>query len=218
MVTGEPTVTGDAKDNLQVLWGEGLSSLGIVYNETRVPGQAVITIPTGPKANGGTAPVKNVEIIVNFANNATSGSYVLSGGMGVVNFKLVDDLEYAYTNGRFNFDTLDVARARFVEDGPFELFFYGLYKAYNGPYLQGCTFGSELVEKVEFESSDPSILQVTKNLSKATLKLAPRLLPPAKTAAAILPLPSPSACRMPREPKQPRSATPSRCSATRMWK
>lgn len=170
VVTGEPTVTGDAKDNLQVLWGEGMSSLGIVYNETQVPGQAVITIPTGPKANGGTAPVKNVEIIVNFANNATSGSYVLSGGMGVVNFKLVDDLEYAYTNGRFNFDTLDVARARFVEDGPFELFFYGLYKEYNGPYLQGCTFGSELVEKVEFESSDPSILQVTKNLSKATLK------------------------------------------------
>lgn len=170
VVTGEPTVTGDAKDNLQVLWGEGLSSLGIVYNETQVPGQAVITIPTGPKANGGTAPVKNVEIIVNFANNATSCSYVLSGGMGVVNFKLVDDLEYAYTNGRFNFDTLDVARARFVEDGPFELFFYGLYKEYNGPYLQGCTFGSELVEKVEFESSDPSILQVTKNLSKATLK------------------------------------------------
>lgn len=167
VVTGEPTITGDAKDNLRVLWDEGESSLGIVYNETQVPGQAVITIPTGPKPNGGTAPVRNVQIIVNFANNATSGSYVFSGEAGVVNFKLVDDLEYALRNGRLNFDTLDVTRTRFVEDGSFELFFYGLYSE---EQKRPCTFGSELVEKVEFESSDPSILQVTKNLSKAALK------------------------------------------------
>lgn len=169
VVTGEVTVSGDAAQNLKVLWAKNESCIGIIYKENQVPGQAVITIPTGPKPNGGTAPEKDIQIIVNFGSNPASGSYMLSGGAGVVNYKLMDDLEYAYDNGRFDFNALDVARARFVENGPFELFFYGRYKLYDGS-SEGCTFGSELVEKVEFESSDPTILKVTKKLTKATIK------------------------------------------------
>ena len=169
VVSGEVTVSGDAAQNLEVLWAQNESCIGIIYKENQVPGQAVITIPTGPKPNGGTAPEKDIQIIVNFGSNPASGSYMLSGGAGVVNYKLMDDLEYAYDNGRFDFNALDVARARFVENGPFELFFYGRYKLYDGS-SEGCTFGSELVEKVEFESSDPSILKVTKELTKATIK------------------------------------------------
>lgn len=169
VVTGEPVVTGSAKENIRVLWGENLSCFGIIYLENQVKGQAVITIPTGPKPDGGTAPVKQIQVIINFGNNATSGSYILSGGAGKVNFKLVDSLEYALENGRFNFESLDVARARFVEDGPFELFFYGLYKDSMGFNGNG-TFGSELVESVTFESSDSQILQVTENLEEASLK------------------------------------------------
>lgn len=169
VVAGEVTVSGDAAQNLQVLWAKNESCIGIIYKENQVPGQAVITIPTGPKPNGGTAPEKDIQIIVNFGNNPASGSYMLSGGAGVVNYKLMDDLEYAYDNGRFDFNALDVARARFAENGPFELFFYGRYKPYDGS-PEECTFGSELVEKVEFESSDPTILKVTKNLTKATIK------------------------------------------------
>lgn len=169
VVSGEVTVSGDAAQNLEVLWAQNESCIGIIYKENQVPGQAVITIPTGPKPNGGTAPEKDIQIIVNFGSNPASGSYMLSGGAGVVNYKLMDDLEYAYDNGRFDFNALDVARARFVENSPFELFFYGRYKLYDGS-SEGCTFGSELVEKVEFESSDPSILKVTKELTKATIK------------------------------------------------
>ncbi|OUQ41475.1 hypothetical protein B5E65_11890 [Gemmiger sp. An120] len=170
VITGEVTVTGDAAQNIHVLWAENESCIGIVYKENQVPGQAVISIPTGPKPGSGTAPEKNIQILVNFGNAAAFGQYILSGGTGIVKFKLMDDLEYAYTNGSFNFEALDVARARFVENGPFELFFYGRYESYDGSERLGCTFGSELVEKVEFESSDPTILKITKNLNKADLK------------------------------------------------
>ena len=165
VITGAPVLNDVAQKNVKVIYQEGGAAFGLIYLENQVEGQAVISIPTGPRPNDGTAPAKNITITINFAKNAASGSLMLASGAGTVSYKLVDDPEYALNNGNLNFAGLSVARERLIEDGPFQLFFYGLYSApsYNG------TFGSELIQSVQFTSSDPLVIQVTGTLDKAPL-------------------------------------------------
>lgn len=158
VVAGAPVVTGAAKDNFKVLWAEGKSTFGIVYLADQVEGQAVVTIPTRLKNGGGESSVK---LIINFAKYAGAGRYESLMPNRSVDFKMVDSLEVALENGNLNFEQVSVARDRIVEDGPFELFFYGLRE--DG----ACTFGSDLIKEITFASSDESVLKITANLDKA---------------------------------------------------
>lgn len=158
VVAGAPVVTGAAKDNFKVLWAEGKSTFGIVYLADQVEGQAVVTIPTRLKNGGGESSVK---LIINFAKYAGAGRYESLMPNRSVDFKMVDSLEVALENGNLNFEQVSVARDRIVEDGPFELFFYGLRE--DGK----CTFGSDLIKEITFASSDESVLKITANLDKA---------------------------------------------------
>ncbi|WP_418718751.1 hypothetical protein [Candidatus Allofournierella merdipullorum] len=158
VVAGEPVVTGAAKDNFKILWAEGKSTFGIVYLAEQVEGQAVVTIPTRLKDGGGESSVK---LIINFAKYAGADRYESLMEKRSVDFKLVESLEVALENGNLNFEQVSVARDRMVENGPFELFFYGLRE--DG----ACTFGSDLIEEITFASSDENVLKITANLDKA---------------------------------------------------
>ena len=161
VVAGEPVVTGAAKDNFKILWAEGKSTFGIVYLAEQVEGQAVVTIPTRLKNGGGESSVK---LIINFAKYAGAGRYESIMPNRSVDFKMVDSLEVALENGNLNFEQVSVARDRMVEDGAFELFFYGLRE--DG----ACTFGSDLIKEITFASSDESVLKITANLDKADVR------------------------------------------------
>lgn len=158
VVAGEPVVTGAAKDNLKILWTEGKSTFGIVYLADQVEGQAVVTIPTRLKDGSGESSVK---LFINFAKYAGAGRYESLMPNRSVDFKMVESLEVALENGNLNFEQVSVARDRIVEDGPFELFFYGLRE--DG----ACTFGSDLIKEITFASSDENVLKITANLDKA---------------------------------------------------
>lgn len=158
VVAGEPVVTGAAKDNLKVLWAEGKSTFGIVYLAEQVEGQAVVTIPTRLQNGGGESSVK---MVINFGKYAGDGRYESLMPNQSVDFKMVESLEVALENGNLNFEQVSVARDRMVENGPFELFFYG--RRGDG----ACTFGSDLIKEITFASSDENVLKITADLDKA---------------------------------------------------
>ena len=161
-LTAAPTVTGTAAQNLTVVWKEGLSGFRVDRNANQVPGEATVEVRVGNTVR---------RIVYTFIRYPASATYYSSGLDGsyrnyTESLQFTGDL--AGVSGK---NPQAVQTARFVEDGSFDLYLYSQQyiaaqnMANPTEMDRYYSFAAELVDSIQFYTSDPEVLRIEKQIT-----------------------------------------------------
>lgn len=156
-LTAAPTVTGTAAQNLTVVWKEGLSGFRVDLNADQVPGEATVEVRAGSTVR---------RIVYTFIRYPASATYYSSGLDGsyrnyTESLQFTGDL--AGVSGK---NPQPVQTVRFAEDGSFDIYLYSQQyiaaenKADPTRMDRYYSFAAELVDSIQFYTSDPEVLRI----------------------------------------------------------
>ena len=161
-LTAAPVVTGAAAQNLTVVWKEGLSGVRVDLNAEQVPGEATVEIRVGDTVR------RIVYTFIRYPASATYYSKGLDGSRRNYNETLQFTGDLAGVSGR---NPQPVQTARFTEDGSFDVYLYSMQYIAQEQYADPTqmdryySFAAELVENIQFYTSDPEVLRIEKQIT-----------------------------------------------------
>lgn len=161
-LTAAPVVTGTAAQNLTVVWKEGLSGVRVDLNAEQVPGEATVEIRVGDTVR------RIVYTFIRYPASATYYSTGLDGSYRNYNETLQFTGDLAGVSGR---NPQPVQTARFAEDGSFDFYLYSMQYIAGEEHADPTqmnryySFAAELVESIQFYTSDPEVLRIEKQIT-----------------------------------------------------
>lgn len=162
VLTQAPTVSGEAAQNLDILWVEGLSGIVVNFNAEQVPGRAVVELRSGDIVR---------KLIIDFKAFKESDRYY-SLGMDYLHRPYGTTLQFTQSLSSISNGGCELVNtARFIEDGSFDIYLSGMTYISDKNYATideakiFYSFGTELIKRVTYTSSDEEILRIEKEIT-----------------------------------------------------
>ena len=163
VLTEPPVVTGDAAQNITVVWAEGLSGVRIDFNADQVPGTVTVELRSGDTVR---------RVLYTFYLFEESATYYSNG---VDFYRRPYNETLSLTENLASLSAGSVAplnTTRFAEDGSFKVYVYSRQYISDRPFDTAdnlgakYSFASELVKNIEFYTSDEEILRIDSEITK----------------------------------------------------
>lgn len=163
VLTEPPVVTGDAAQNLNVVWAEGLSGVRIDLNADQIPGTATVELRAGDTVR---------RILYTFLLFEESATYYSTG---VDFYRRPYNETLSLTENLTSLSAGSVSpvnTTRFAEDGSFALYVYSRQYISDQQFDTAdhlgakYSFASELVKSIEFYTSDEEILSINGEITQ----------------------------------------------------